>query len=879
MEENNINKELINLIAKLTNRVRTLETQVTHLTKTIVDNNLMVGQQNDDSSVVEPDSAISNDSCLNALQSLQQKIQKPDLRGATVILDDDYSPILQETSEFLQDAQENDVIFVDDEELTENSEELRLDDEYSIPLKIYEKLMTHQPAGIKFLWKHITNDQGCILADFMGLGKSIQTVTVLMYKKKFPNDNILIMSPLNVLKHWEKEFNKVMNWTNEKNRIKIYDISTFKTSNTRLEALQEWKKESGVLLCTYEFFRNCRFDQSFYELLFKPGPSLVILDEGHRIKHYEAQISKSISEIATLKRIILTGYPFQNNLIEYYTMINFVQPDYLGDLGTFKKLFEKPIANGHAFQAPENVKQTAKRRIWILRDRVTPFILRRDSSILKQIVPQKHEIVIQVQITKFQKLLYECLVESIKESDDFTVKNVLWMYNCVTLICNHPQIFIKYATFYIDKFNKSDGQNEVTDTEDTVIQKPIIEVIEKLIKTVIVGDDNVATIENSSKLTLAVFIIFQSKRKNEKIVLFSKSIATLNFIESIITNHNSDRKASEKIKFMRFDGSTSSEKREQLIDKFNDKNSGNSYNLFLISTRAGGEGINLHSANRVILLDVNWNPSHDNEAFCRYVVDDQTTSLSINEINEKHLFTIPENPDNDLDNFLEYTKDDITNLIIDKFSIIVTNVETQDQLLGEEIIEELSPEEQKLAYGEEQFDVVYSRKNRSNDKSKSEKLTDEIIEKERDQLQKKIESSENTLKRKIETEEILFDDVSSEDEEESTLLHPIKKQKVEDDRILIERLKELKSKSPSTKSPKPSIFQKLESNHSSPKSASSSGSEHKLFEKEKSKPNILRNKSTQTAEFRKLIREQINNFKLSCDNYFSNQSHNKNFEK
>ena len=336
----------------------------------------------------------------------------------------------------------------------------------------------------------------------MGLGKSIQTVvTVLMYKKKYPNDNILILSPLNVLKHWEREFNKVMiDWMKEKNKLKIYDLSNYKTANSRLEALEEWKKEAGVLLCTYEFFRGCRFEQTYFELLFKPGPSLgnqftikyllkdsfltplVILDEGHRIKHDDAQISKAISEIETLRRIILTGYPFQNNLIEYFTMINFIKPEYLGDLSTFKKLFEKPISSGNKFQAPENVQQTAKRRIWILRDRVSPYILRRDSSILKQIVPPKHEITIQVQITKNQKLLYECLIESVKENDNFTVKNVLWIYNCITLLCNHPQIFIKYATFYITKFNKSETKEDVTDTEDTIIKKPLIEVLESTLQ-------------------------------------------------------------------------------------------------------------------------------------------------------------------------------------------------------------------------------------------------------------------------------------------------------------------------------------------------------------------------------------------------------------
>lgn len=125
-----------------------MESQVTQLTKTIVDNNITKQNQNQNqNSHTEPDSAISNDSCLSALQNLQEKIQKSG-NDASITLDDDYSPVFQETSQFLlQNQQENDVEIIDDSpttEITESSEELKLDDEYSIPLKIYQKLMKHQ---------------------------------------------------------------------------------------------------------------------------------------------------------------------------------------------------------------------------------------------------------------------------------------------------------------------------------------------------------------------------------------------------------------------------------------------------------------------------------------------------------------------------------------------------------------------------------------------------------------------------------------------------------------------------------------------------------------------------------------------------------------
>jgi hypothetical protein len=254
----------------------------------------------------------------------------------------------------------------------------------------------------------------------------------------------------------------------------------------------------------------------------------------------------------------------------------------------------------------------------------------------------------------------------------------------------------------------------------------------------------------------------------------------------------------------------------------------------------------------------------------KWVVDDQNSSVSISEIDEKKLFSIPEDPES-LEIDLEDTNDEITNILISQFSSVISNVELQDQLLGEDSIEELSSEEQKIALGEEHFDSVYTpTRARSNGKSESDKLADKVIEEEQDKLLKKIEISDHPNKRKI--DEAVSNISSSEDELfeddfEIQEFQPNKKQKVDDSALSIARLKE--------KNKNQELIQKIESPSSG---KSNSSSDHKLFEKEKSKPQILRNKLTQTPEFRKLVRDQMNQFKINCEN-FKSSSHNKNFEK
>lgn len=207
-------------------------------------------------------------------------------------------------------------------------------------------LKPHQVEGIKFLFnctiesverltKH-NHSSGCILAHTMGLGKTFQVISFLHTIMTNPliKDSIrcvLIIVPLNVIQNWANEFEKWFDECGITKEIEVYkDFYNDKTSDARKATLKRWKQSGGILLCTNSLFNNClkkskNTKQSciskIKEYLLNPGPDMVIIDEGHLLKNEQGVFNKNLSQIATLRRVILTGTPLQNNLGEYYTMV------------------------------------------------------------------------------------------------------------------------------------------------------------------------------------------------------------------------------------------------------------------------------------------------------------------------------------------------------------------------------------------------------------------------------------------------------------------------------------------------------------------------------------------------------------------------------
>ena len=242
----------------------------------------------------------------------------------------------------------------------------------SVDPELVRVLKEHQFDGIQFMWdvcyekvSMIANGHkgsGCILAHCMGLGKTLQVIalvhTVLAHADKTRTRRVLILVPKNVLTNWKNEFAK---WTQACRRpVNIFEMpysgQASKLHEARLAELEEWSSRGGVCIMGYSIFNSLVHGKSktmsdgmngaFKKHLCAPGADLIICDEGHVFKNEKTQIAKAVYQVATKRRIVLTGTPLQNNLEEYYCMVSFVKPNLLGTLKEFRNRFSNPIRNG-----------------------------------------------------------------------------------------------------------------------------------------------------------------------------------------------------------------------------------------------------------------------------------------------------------------------------------------------------------------------------------------------------------------------------------------------------------------------------------------------------------------------------------------------------
>lgn len=188
------------------------------------------------------------------------------------------------------------------------------------------------------MWKNIVtlSRTGCVLAHSMGLGKTLQIITFLLsYFRHGLGTIALILCPTTVVHNWSNEFKKWLSaeTLEELKTIWIMD-RTLKTPSDRVKLLRLWMEQGGVLIIGYsmyrqillEVLRNVPFQllerEPAYQALVNPGPSVIVCDEGHIIKNQKSTISKLLKSMKTNRRICLTGYPLQNNLMEYWCMVS-----------------------------------------------------------------------------------------------------------------------------------------------------------------------------------------------------------------------------------------------------------------------------------------------------------------------------------------------------------------------------------------------------------------------------------------------------------------------------------------------------------------------------------------------------------------------------
>ncbi|XP_045614522.2 DNA excision repair protein ERCC-6 isoform X2 [Procambarus clarkii] len=461
-----------------------------------------------------------------------------------------------------------------EEEEEEGYEEF--DGGFKIPLLIWNKLYKYQRTCVKWLWELHMQSCGGILGDEMGLGKTIQIIAFLvglsysrLTSRQAPWKGlgpVLIVCPATVLHQWVKEFHK---WWPPFRVAVLHESGTF--IGTRSALIHNINRYEGILVTSYTGAR----DQ--LETMLQYSWHYIILDEGHKIRNPEAQITVALKRFQCPHRLILSGSPIQNSLKELWSLFDFVFPGKLGTLPVFLQQFAVPITQGGYANASKLEVQTAFKCASVLRDTINPYLLRRMKNDVRNHLnlPDKNEQVLFCGLSEEQRKIYREYIEGdqVKRILGGRMKVFVGLIN-LRKICNHPDLY-------------TGGPHTFDDNYDFNLQPEL----------------KYGWWARSGKMHVLHSVLHLWLRQGHRVLLFTQSRQMMCILEKFLMD--------EHYCYLKMDGTTSVSSRQPLIEKFNNDPS---YFVFLLTTRVGGLGINLTGADRVVIFDPDWNPSTDSQA-------------------------------------------------------------------------------------------------------------------------------------------------------------------------------------------------------------------------------------------------------------------------
>lgn len=529
-----------------------------------------------------------------------------------------------------------------------------------IPPSISAKLKPHQIAGIRFMWENIiqsvrkvkSGDKGlgCILAHTMGLGKTFQVIAFLytaMRSVDLGLRTVLIVTPVSVLHNWRNEFSK---WRpSELKPLHVFVLQDVPRER-RANLIFKWRSKGGVLLIGYSAFRNFALGKRIKDRLLakaisdalQGAPDILVCDEAHMIKNTMADVTQALKQNKCQRRIALTGSPLQNNLMEYYCMVDFVREGFLGSSHEFRNRFQNPIENGQHTNSTANDVKLMNLRSHILYEQLKGFVQRMDMNVVKKDLPPKTVFVLTVKLSPLQRKLYQRFLRvhgftKDRVSGEIMKKRSFFAgYQALAQIWNHPGI-LQLMKENKDSSRREDAENFLVDecSSDENMDYNVISG-EKLgnsfesrknVNGFLQEDwwrdllqDNYKDIDYSGKMVLLLDVLKMCSGMGDKALVFSQNIATLDLIEFYLSKLPRKGKTGKCWRrgkdWYRLDGRTEGSLRQKIVENFNDS-SNLRVKCTLLSTKAGSLGINLHAANRVIIVDGSWNPTYDLQAIYR----------------------------------------------------------------------------------------------------------------------------------------------------------------------------------------------------------------------------------------------------------------------
>ncbi|RMJ28380.1 SNF2 family helicase ATPase [Aspergillus sp. HF37] len=505
---------------------------------------------------------------------------------------------------------------------------------------IGQRVKPHQLKGVQFMWRELIEDekqQGCLLAHTMGLGKTMQVISLLVticaaassdderVRQQVPEalrrrSQTLVICPSSLIDNWYEEF---LMWTPREVDIgPLRKVTSTKNLEDRLQEAFDWDEEGGVLIISYNIFqalvnnnetraRRKRLEGDQHRMIKEcllHGPNIIVADEAHKMKNPSSWTATAARQFLSKSRIALTGSPLANNLVDYFTMVDWIAPGYLGEFVDFKANYEEPIKEGLYADSTPYERRKSLVKLQVLKQILDPKINRAGISALEGDLPPKVEFVITVPLTVFQKKAYDAFVESVLQGKGDAVNTKLWSWLAILgLCCNHPTCFRdKLQSRADDAAKAATVHGEAMPGDESIDQADLPERVIAKEEEIFATVPDMNALDLSYRAQILDKIVTLSVKAGDKILIFSHSIPTLNYIEHVLQTAGH--------KYCRLDGQTPMHSRQAATKKFN---GGSEHLVYLISTRAGGLGLNIAGANRVVIFDFKFSPMWEEQAVGR----------------------------------------------------------------------------------------------------------------------------------------------------------------------------------------------------------------------------------------------------------------------
>ncbi|KAL7537050.1 hypothetical protein ACHAXR_007557 [Thalassiosira sp. AJA248-18] len=496
-----------------------------------------------------------------------------------------------------------------------------------VPPVLAKWLRPHQREGVQFVYECVMglkdfNGAGCILADDMGLGKTLQSValiwtllqTGITANKARTAKRIIVICPCSLVKNWDNEFVK---WLGP-GVVKTLALaeSDRKTVEKNIDCFVKTKM-FNVLIASYETIRTHVGRLNKY----KDCCDLMVCDEAHRLKNRENQTSMALNSIPVKRRVLLTGTPMQNDLEEFFAMVDFTNPGILGTQEEFRRKTLAPILRGREPDATDKQKQRMNDLQQEMSATVNNFILRRVNTLNAEHLPPKLVQVVCCNLTEIQQNMYAhlCNCKDMQHVLDGKQVNSLGSIQMLMKLCNHPSLVVNDdSSNSLDRRGGRAKKKICYAEEEKSSAAPGADGIAKFMPYEAMGGGRNAPV--MPELSGKMFVLWRLMREmrkpgngGDKIVIVSNYTQTLDLIGRMCRENSWG--------FCRLDGSISMKKRQKMCDEFNDPST--SLCAFLLSSKAGGCGLNLIGGNRLVLFDPDWNPAVDKQAAARCWRDGQ----------------------------------------------------------------------------------------------------------------------------------------------------------------------------------------------------------------------------------------------------------------